>query len=218
MTDVQIPGKAVSDAADVRAPVRSLLEDLNLLGSVAETEKAEGFKAAFAGPPQSVAVIEAGATAAAKYWGAGLGASAIATWGSLVAWWGDQEGNVQVAAIAGALFVTAAVAIAIGHLLASDVRGRAAASVATIEARALVAETMIRAAGDAYEPPSAISQAQIVPLPSRIRVNNLEEAAGDEEGWLAVAMERQPDGALKYIVVRDSKEAKVLASKLEFVR
>lgn len=78
MAEVQIPGKAVSDEKDVRRPVRILLEDLNLLGTEAETKEAEGFKAAFAGPPQSVAVIEAGATAAAKWWAAGLGAAAIA--------------------------------------------------------------------------------------------------------------------------------------------
>lgn len=88
-TDIRIPGKAVSDDADLRKPVRSLLEDLNLLGTEEEAKKAQGFKAAFAGPPQSVALIEAGATAAAKGWAAGLGAVVISLWGAVAKWWPD---------------------------------------------------------------------------------------------------------------------------------
>jgi hypothetical protein len=41
MADIQIPSKAVSDATDVREPVRALLEDLYLLGNDADTKKAE---------------------------------------------------------------------------------------------------------------------------------------------------------------------------------
>lgn len=218
MTDVQIPGKAVSDATDLRQPVRLLLEDLNLLGSVTETNKAEGFKAAFTGPPQSVAVIEAGATAAAKWWAAGLGASVVATWGSVVAWWANQEIPIKVGALGGAAFVTAALVVAIGYLLASDVKGRAAASVATIEARALLAETMIWAAENAHEEAApATSAPQVVPLPSGVQAKNHDRPAGDEDGWLAVAMERHTEGGLKYILVKGSSEATVPASKLEFV-
>jgi hypothetical protein len=106
--DVQIPSKAVSDEADVRQPVRALLEDLNLLGSTDEESAADGFQAVFAGPPQSIALIEAGATAASKWWAAGLGASVIATWGSVVTWWGGQDTAIKVAVVGGAAIVTAA--------------------------------------------------------------------------------------------------------------
>ena len=90
-TNVQIPGKAVSDNTDLRQPVRALLEDLNLLGTAQEDQDAQGFQAAFTGPPQSVAVIEAGATAAAKWWAAGLGAAVIATWSSVAVWWVNRK-------------------------------------------------------------------------------------------------------------------------------
>jgi hypothetical protein len=75
--EVRIPRKAVSDDTDIREPARNLLEGLNLLGTREETEQAKGFTAAFTGPPQSVALIEAGATAAAKWWSAGLAALLI---------------------------------------------------------------------------------------------------------------------------------------------
>jgi hypothetical protein len=64
--EVQIPSKAVSDDKDIREPARNLLEDLNLLGTPEETKEAGEFAAIYKGPPQSVAVIEAGATAATK--------------------------------------------------------------------------------------------------------------------------------------------------------
>lgn len=192
MVDAQIPSKAVADATDLRQPVRLQLEDLNLLGNAADTAKADGIGAAFAGPPQSVAVIEAGATAAAKWWAAGFGASVIATWGTLVKWWGGQESNIKVAALVGAALVTAALVLSIGYLLASDVRGRAAASVATVDARARL-------------------------LPTGVRAKNHDRPAGDEDGWLAVAVERHANGALKYLLVKGSAEATVPASKLEFV-
>lgn len=96
---------------------------------------------------------------------AGLGASAIAIWSTVVGWWGDQESNIKIAALLGAALVTAAIVISIGHLLASDVRGRAAASVATVEARVRLADEMIRAAVKTYEP-SATAAAQLVSLPA----------------------------------------------------
>ncbi len=83
MADVAIPGKAVSSGADIARPVRALLEDLQLLGTKEQSDNASGFVAAFKGPPQSVALIEAGATAATKWWATGLGASIIAVWGSI---------------------------------------------------------------------------------------------------------------------------------------
>lgn len=214
--DVQIPSRAVSDKEDLRQPVRALLEDLNLLGTTREDQEADGFDAVFAGPPQSVALIEAGATAASKWWAAGLGATAVATWGSVAAWWGDQETAIQVAVVGGAAIVTAALAIAIGHLIASDVRGRAAAAVSLIEARANLATTMIKAAETVYKPAPAESAVEIVPLPNQLRARNLDRPRGDKAGWLAVAMERHPDGKIKYIVVKGSLEERVPAARLAF--
>lgn len=215
--DVQIPSKAISDEEDVRKPVRDLLEDLNLLGSRTETEKAGTFASIFTGPSQSVALIEAGATAAAKWWAAGLGATVAVVWASVVGWWGNQESGIKMVVVGGAAFATAALVWSIGYLIASDVRGRSAAAVATIEARSRLAEKMIAAAQEAYKPASPAIEVQIVPLPQGVRVKNTEQPATNEEGWLALAMERHPDGSLKYIVVKGSHEATVTAAKLEFV-
>jgi hypothetical protein len=214
---VQIPGKAVSADDDVRQPVRDLLEDLHLLGNRADTAKASSFTAVFTGPPDSVALIEAGATALGKWWAAGLSATVVAVWARVFTWWGGQPEGTRQAALIGAAVVTAAIALAIGYLLASDVRGRAAASVATIEARALVATTMIEAAQHAYRPDASISTAQVVPLPAGIRANNLAQPAGNEADWLAVAMERHVDGTLKYVLVKGTASAVVSAPHLEFV-
>jgi hypothetical protein len=219
MTDIQIPSKAVSSGTDVSEPAKALLRGLNLLGTDTELQQAGGLGAIVTGPPQSVALIEAGATAAAKWWAAGLGVSAVAAWGSVIAWWGSQGDSVKVGVIAGAALVTAAIALSIGYLLASDVRGRAAAAVATIEARARLSDTMTRAAQELYEPaPAGVPAAPVVlPLPSQIWVKNTQRSGADEDGWLAVAMERHSDGKHKYIVVKGALEETVAAEKLMFL-
>lgn len=211
----QIPSKAVSDDADVRQPVRALLEDLKLLGSPAEEDRATGVISAFVGPPQSVALIEAGATAAAKWWAAGLGATVLPIWGSVAAWLPKQDVPVRVVVLGGALLVTAALILAIGYLIASDVRGRAAASVSMIEARAELAKEMLCAVQNVYKPTPADPPAAIVALPSRVPVKNLGRPANDEEGWFAIAMQPHADGN-KYIVVKGSNEEALPASKLDF--
>jgi hypothetical protein len=212
---VQIPGKAVSDEADIRLPVRVLLKDLNLLSTKAELDEAGAIAAAFKGPPQSVALIEAGATAAAKWWAAGLGTLVIAAWGSVANWWPTEGDTVKAVVVGGAAFVTAALVIAIGYLIASDVRGRAAASVSLIEARASVAAEMIRAAKAVYKPTSAAAPVEIVPLASRVLVKNHRRPADDEDGWRALAMERRPEGN-HYIVVKGSSEDTLPPEDLDF--
>lgn len=72
MTDVRIPGKAISADGDVLGPAKAFLQGLKLLGSDKEMDAAGNAAAAFTGPAQSVALIEAGATAASKWWATGL--------------------------------------------------------------------------------------------------------------------------------------------------
>lgn len=212
----QIPGKAVSDGTDVCRPVRTLLEDLNLLGTAQDLDKAKGSGSLLSSPPQSVALIEAGATAASKWWASGLGALVIPTWGAVLAWWGGQDTTIKAVVVGGAALVTAALVLSIGYLIASDVRGRAAAAVSIIEARARLATTMIQAAESVYEPTAAASVVEVVPLPSQVKAKNFARPADDEDGWLVVAMERHADGSLRYILVKGSSEATVPASQLEF--
>lgn len=214
--DIQIPGKAVSDGVDLGAPTRALLEEVNLLGSASDEAASTGFASTFAGPPQSVALIEAGATAASKWWAAGLGTSVLALWGSLVAWWGDQESSVKVVALGGAALVTAALVLSIAYLLASDVRGRSLAAVATIHARSTVAQAMIQAAESSNDPQSAESDITLVPLPVAIQVRNSTEPSSNESGWLAVALESHADGTIKYLVVKNSTQATLPVGSLDF--
>jgi len=140
----KIPGKAVgSDDSDLVAPAAELLRGLSLLP---EENATAGPMAAITGTPDSVAVIEAGATALSKGWAAGLGASVLGVWAGVKAWWPDQQPDLQVAVMWGASIATAALVAGLAYIVGSDVRGRAAASVATINARADVAEALIREA------------------------------------------------------------------------
>jgi hypothetical protein len=211
---VQIPSRAVADEDDLGTPVTALLHDLNLLGT--DERDGTGFRSAFFGPPQSVAVIEAGATAASKWWASGLGTTVIATWGAVAIWWPKQGNGIEEVVIGGAALLTAVIAASIGYLIASDVRARSAASVSTTKARADIAIAMIRGAQALYTPAGAAATSQIVPLPEGIRVRYLSRPAEDEEGWLVIAMERQADGSLKFVVVKGSSEATASASDLQF--
>jgi len=196
--------------------VRALLQELDLLGTKEQTESADGFAAVFTGPPQSVALIEAGATAATKWWATGLGASVIAVWGSVANWWPEQGASVKVAVLAGAAVVTVAIVFSIAYLIASDVRGRAAAAVATIEARTKVATTMVQSAQSVYEATPETSLPELVPLSGRLHAKNFARPADDEDGWRAVALERDSDGNITYILVKESAEARVSAADLQF--
>jgi len=145
-TTVRFPALAQDDAGqDLSTPVVLLLRDLNVLGSPEDLKKADGVEAALNGPPQSVAIIEAGATALGKWWTAALGVGATLT--SIVATaqgiWGQEHDIVRVAFVGGAAAVLTAIAIAIAIIVSSDVRGRAVGSVAQIQARAQVAQTFL---------------------------------------------------------------------------
>src|SRR4051794_15199134 len=156
---VRLPGDAVAhDGQDVAAPAAAILERLNVLPPQKELDDAGGPGTAFGGPPQSVAVIEATATALSKWWAVGLGVSITAAWGSVVGFWNTQQPPTQRMVLLTASIATAALALAIGYIVGSDVRGRAAATVATVEARARIAEAVIRRAEG--QPPAPTTDAE----------------------------------------------------------
>jgi hypothetical protein len=220
MDDTRIPSKAVSPDADVVKPTQSMLQGLQLLGPTENADKqdGDGLGSIVTGPPQSVALIEAGATAAAKWWAAGAGGAIVATWSAVLAWFGDQATAVQVAVLGAAGIVTAALVLAIGYLLASDVRGRAQAAAATIEARSKVALAMLNAAETVYEQPPARFEPQLLALPSALEARVPGRPADDEEGWLAIAIERSEDGQLRYLVVKGDQQQSCASDELVFVR
>lgn len=217
MTEVQIPAKAVSTGTDLREPTQALLRAVSLLGSDTDMDKAGNPLAALTGPPQSVALIEAGATAASKWWATGLGATVAATWAAVVKWWGTQEPDLKRAVVFSAAVVSAALVLAIGYLIASDVRGRAAAAVATINARASIAEAMVAASQKVYDPTSAAGgDVQIAGLPTAIKVRYVAKQGADEHGWLAVAVERAGSGTLQYVLVKGREQVRATADTIDF--
>src|SRR6202035_1466809 len=146
---VQFPGEAFGDHSDdLSPPIVQLLQDLHVLASGTDLAQADGRQAAFKGPPQSVAIIEAGATALGKWWattlGAGAGLTAIVA--TVQGIWGNEHDLVRVAFVGGAAVVLAALAVAIGLIVSGDVRGRAAGAVAEYQARAQVASTFMTVA------------------------------------------------------------------------
>jgi hypothetical protein len=135
-------------------------------------------------------LIEAGATAANKWWSAGLGAVVIAAWSSVIGWWGGQEAPVKQMALLATAIATAAAILPIGYLLGSDVRARGAAAVATIQARAQLAAAMVRASQAAFTQAPSASIGELVALPAPLEVDWLSQPSTDQRGWHAVAAPR----------------------------
>lgn len=188
----QLPSKAVApDGNDLVGPAADLLRGLSLLPKKGESAS---LGAAFTGTPDSVAVIEAGATALSKLWAAGLGTSIFALWTSLGVWWGTQEGEVQVGVLWAAAIATAALALGLAYIVGSDVRGRAAATVATLEARAVVAQAIISEAASLYTAEDT-SAAQIIPISPPLQMKWPRRHADDENGWIASALRFQGDNS-----------------------
>jgi hypothetical protein len=202
MSSVQIPGGAVDpEAKDVAGATQAMLESVQLLPTPEDLKKTGTFGALFKGSPQSIAVIEASATAFSKYWTLGLGAAAAAAWPAMAIFWKGQDEANQRTLMIGLAIAIAAVVLAIGYIVGSDVRGRSAASVATIEAREAVATAMISAAQSAYEPPASTHASQPVALPAAMKVRNTEQSGDAERGWVAIAL-RLDAGKTRYLLVK----------------
>lgn len=211
---VRLPGNAIDPTgADIIAPAVAILDRLYLLPSKDELDKAGSIGALFTGPPQSVAVIEGGATALSKWWAAGLGVTVAAGWGSLATFWDSQGSASQRAIVLAMAIATAAIILAIGYIVGSDVRGRAAAAVAIIEARTKVAESVI---GTAKGRDAGGTDLTIMTIEPR-SVKYLSRPAADEDGWMAIALQSKPDGTeRKFLIVKASVDAWAAAAELEF--
>ncbi|WP_132333237.1 MULTISPECIES: hypothetical protein [Kribbella] len=218
MSDVQIPAKAVSATGkDILDPTATLLRGMNLLGTTADNKKADSFGATFSGPPASVALIEAGATAASKWWATGLAAGVAVAWGRVAVWWNGQNPDTQRAVLLAAGIVTAAAVLGIAYLLGSDVRGRSIAAVATIEARARIAEAMVRTAQASAAAPTATGtpSTQLVTLPEAFAVSHTAMSGANEAGWRAVAVLTDGKDIIKYLVIKGTAHEWVDAAGID---
>jgi hypothetical protein len=208
----QLPSKAVApDGKDLVGPAADLLRGLSLLPKEGESA---GIGAAFKGTPDSVSVIEAGATALSKMWAAGLGASILGIWSSVGVWWGKQGEDAQVGVLWAAAIATAALALGLAYIVGSDVRGRAAATVATLQARAAIADTFIRQAASLYKPEDMKAAAQIIPISPPLAMKWSRRKASDEKGWIASAMRFQGDDT-EYWLSKGATQSWVAATDVE---
>jgi hypothetical protein len=181
---VQFPGQAQdAKASDLSDPVVRLLQDLSLLGTKDELAGASTLGAVFSGPPQSVAILEAGATAVSKWWSAALGTGITAT-GVLAAVKGIGAGKTPVdpALVGDAALVIAAMSLTIAIIVGSDLYGRALGAAAQIRARADVATAFLaQARPAANEPvPEAAPAQPASDMPDQLRGAILALAAGHE--------------------------------------
>lgn len=139
--DVRFPQQSINpEAKDVVSPLKEILQGLSVLPSDADMAKS-GAAATFSGPPDSVAIIEAGATASSKWWSvaiAALGGTAVIS-AAATSFWNGQATDVRVGLIAGIAALLVAAVIAVAVIISSDVRGRAQGAAAQYAARASVA-------------------------------------------------------------------------------
>ena len=147
---------------DFGPPLSQLLIDLDLKGTAQDAQKAGSAGAAFSGTPDGVAILEAGATAAAKGWSTVIaalgGITAIGT--ALEAFW-EKSSDVHSSVVIGGCVVIAACALAIGLIFYGDLVARGRGAAAQYHARASVADSFIAAAqrAAATPPPPAASVA-----------------------------------------------------------
>jgi len=217
-TKVQIPASAISAAGDdIAVPGKALLISLRLMGTDEDQEKAGQAGALFTGPPQSVAVIEAGATALTKWWAAGLGVAATAFWGLVKTFWTGQPPETHRTMLLAGAIVSAAVILAISFIIGFDVRGRASASVATIHARETIGRTALLLAEAAHGVGVAETATQIVALPGGTRVKYLAKPSREETGWTALAVQTDSVGTtMKFLVVKGAEQAWATPAELHF--
>jgi hypothetical protein len=205
--DVSAPGPG----ANIGEDAVTLLYDLNLLPTKADLDSAGGGKAAFGGPSQSVALIEAGGSAVSKWWAAGGSVLIVGAWGSVVHFWDSKSSaGVHTTLIWAATIVTAAAAVGIAYLLSSDLQGRASAMVETINARREIASTFITAATQA----NGDSQPLVLPVQGRTATNLVGE---DSPGWHVIAVQPNTDASkVKYLLVKGATTEWVAAASVQF--
>ena len=153
---VQFPEQA-RDATgkDVLSPLKELQQGLGVLPGDTDMAKS-GAAATFTGPPDSVAIIEAGATALSKWWTvaiAGLGGTTVII-SAVTKFWSGQDAGVRVGLVAGMAALLTAGVIAISIIVAADVKGRSNGMAALYAARASIATQFLQQSLSASTPGS----------------------------------------------------------------
>jgi hypothetical protein len=158
----KVVGASTTDS-DLAVPLVQLLVDLGIKGTDQDEISAAKAGAALSGSPSSVAIIEAGATAASKGWTSAIAAlgGGTAVWAALSNFWKAQQ-TAQSSIVIAASVVIAACVLSAGLIMYGDVRARGQGAAAQYQARAAIACAFLAGAtGLATKPP-------------RIRGENLE--------------------------------------------
>lgn len=139
----QVPTGAIG-GDDLLAPAQTLLRGLSILPTERDLESS-GPGSAIRGTPDSISIIEAGGTALSKGYAVVIAAlgGATAVTGAVTGFWKNEATGVRITLVAGAAVFLAAAVIAIAVIVAADVGGRAAGSVAQYDARRQVAVSFL---------------------------------------------------------------------------
>jgi hypothetical protein len=183
---VRLPEQALDKSGtDILPPLKGLQQGLGVLPADGDLAKS-GVGATFVGPPDSVAIIEAGATAFSKWWSAAiaaLGGTAVIT--SLVTkFWSGQSGGVRIGLTLGVAAIVVATIIAVSMMVAADVRGRAQGTVALYAARASIADQFLRQSLQASRPVPAAPAPQNPATPAPASQNPAIPAPASQNGAL----------------------------------
>jgi hypothetical protein len=92
--------------------------------------------------------------------------------------------------------------LALAYIIGSDLRGRAAAQVATIQARSNVADLMVRTSGRLFIPTPTASAEQLVALPAPLDVQYAHGNGDGRSGWRAIALQSNGDGSTRYLIAK----------------
>lgn len=207
-------GMSAESQLDLGSSVVALLRLLFLLPD--GDADASGVSSIFKGPPTSVALIEANATAFSKYWAAGIGLPAFVA--GAFTFWKAQDGNTQTTFVWAAAVCVAAAVLAIGYIVGSDVRGRSSAAVATIHARATVATQLAKLYADADVAATTLPNDEVIALPAALQIRNIAKRGDTEElGWRAIAARVDANSATRYLVVKGGEMEWVGAEQIEFL-
>jgi hypothetical protein len=216
---VRLPEQALdTTGTDILPPLKELQQGLGVLPTDADRAKS-GAGATFVGPPDSVAIIEAGATAFSKWWSAAiaaLGGTAVVT--SLVTkFWSGQPGGVRVGLTLGVAAIVVATIIAVSVMVAADVRGRAQGTVALYAARASIADQFLRQSLQASRPvppaPAPQNPGMPAPAPAPAPQNPAIPAPAPQNGALpkSVPIYLAASGARARVLHKPSNQSAHLA-------
>jgi hypothetical protein len=186
------------------------------LGTTADNQSAGNPLSVIGGSSTSVAVIESTATAAAKWWSAGLGTAVLAVWGGIRSFWVSSESSLHAPILYGAAFVTAAALLGITYLLSSDVRARSMAASATIEARARVALGVLHASTATTSPSgTGVTEDGTIVVLGDHDVTYAAAGGAGQGGWKALAARFSAD-KVDYLVVRGAQTVWAASDQVTF--